>query len=202
MKKLYKFRYEILLALLSALFVNSLIIRPSTEIGTQIKLIGSVILLLLVLLVLRKLYRLKWRRAMVSGLQKLMVAISKVFRGLLDKWGLSSKQQNVITGDTKVFFNLSEIRRQKKKASQKAKSWKHLTTQRERLGFLYKKSINLRVKHGERIYSSHTPEEIKQNANDSDCDYTLIELYGKYRYDERKEPDGKLVASIKEELFS
>ena len=202
MKKLYKFRYEILLALLSALFVNSLIIRPSTEIGTQIKLTGSVILLLLAFLVLYKLYKLKWRRALASGLHKLMIAVNKVFKGLLDKWGISSKQQNVITGDTKVFFNLSEIRQQKKRVSQKAKSWKHLTTQRERLGFLYKKAINQRVKHGERIYSSHTPEEIKQNANDSDCDYTLIELYGKYRYDERKEPDGKLVASIKEELFS
>ena len=201
MKKLYNFRYEILLAFFSALFVNSLIVKPSTDIGTQIKLIGAVILLLLVLFVLRKLYRLKWKLALILGFQKLIVAINKVFKGLLDKWRLSSKNPNVITGDTKIFFNLGEIGREKKKSSQKPKSWRHLTTNRERLRFLYRKAITQRIKRGERIYSSHTPAEIEQITEKSDRDHELIALYGAYRYDERKEPEGELVSQIKNDLF-
>lgn len=196
MKTLKSFRYEILLFILFLILLGIWTIDFSMTMELSIRLLVTVIDAIGIILTIRKLYREKWRKAVIQTMQKMFSSVAKLFLRLIEAWNIS-KKKNVIMGETKIQF----LKKEKEEASKKIKKelrWKQLRSEREKLRYLYRTMITHRIKHGARIYSSHTPQEIERFEENTEIETKVFESYISYRYDERKDPSEEEILSMKQ----
>jgi len=172
----------------------------------QIKLLVIVLALLdlvALILVLRSLWRRKWRAAFVRRAQRIWgkasALVIRIFEKIFDKWGLGRSRQTVISGKTTVMFDNTETRGGKRRRK-KARRWSKIEGNRERLGFLYDRMITKKIKSGMRVGRADTPSELKDRAENIPAESELFELYISSRYDERTPLDGDRLQKLKTRL--
>lgn len=158
----------------------------------------------LLCILLRQLWRKKWRYAFMEAaegiLAKAAKLFAKAFESIAKKWNLGGKQhQNTLAGTTTVTFDfgISEKRIQRRSRSPK---WKQLQSDRERLGFLYRYMITEKIKTGTRVYASDTPAEASTRSENSAVEADLFACYAHLRYDERTEPPTRKILQFKDGL--
>lgn len=195
MKTLYKIRYECVLIVLLCM-IPGLFIFVSAE-NAFFRGIGLTIDIVLVFLVLRRLYKIKWRRVLAVGLQKIFSAVTKRFSHWMEQ-RQNRHKRNIISGETNIRFHFEEAEPSSRQVK-KPLRWKQLKTERERIKYLYRKTVNGRIRRGARIYRSHTPEEIKALDGNTEADLKILSLYSQYRYDERTEPTDGIAEQLKEQ---
>ncbi len=175
--------------------------RPSSSLGRFAYFALIIADLVITALLLRSLWRNKWKAAFAKTAQKLFESLSRLAIRLLDRiferFGLKS-HQNIIKGKTEVIFDAVDGERNGRR--KKAKRWKHLESDRERLGFLYGSMITHRIKEGKRARSSDTPLELREREENTHTEEELFTLYIDARYDDRTEVKEETVMSLKRRL--
>jgi hypothetical protein len=146
-----------------------------------------------------RLWRVKWKKILATGLRKLLTGLASLFIAIAEKWNESQNPKDRLGGTTSIFFDFSPLEKSEKKA-QKPPKWKHLQTDRERVRFLYRAMMIDRIKKGELVYSSDTPMELKQKKENESHEEALFDLYLACRYDERQEPSEHTVEALKEQF--
>ncbi len=195
-----KYKYEIrLLVLVIALIllINLTFADPLIDLIQKLLVIANAVLIIRTLL---QIWREKWKPAVSKVARKAFVRVAKFFIHVAETLNLRSKKKNIISGETKIVFNIEKTERPKK-SSAKARKWKHLEDGRSKLRYLYRHAVNEQIKHGERIYSTNTPSELLANEANAEGDSAVYKMYVNYRYDERKEPAESEVLAIKETYF-
>ena len=188
-------------SILCHLAVRFIIDRPSTSLGRF--LFFSVIIadIVLTLLFLRILWLKKWKSALAKASQKAFETLSRWVLKLIDRiferFGLRSNQ-TIIKGKTEVIFDSVDGGRLDRR--KKAKRWKHMESDRERLRFLYGSMITHRIKEGKRARSSDTPLELCEREENTHTEEELFTLYIDARYDDRTEVKEETVMSLKRRL--
>ncbi|MBQ8431734.1 MAG: hypothetical protein IJX28_02515 [Clostridia bacterium] len=185
---LSRFRYE-LCALLLAAGLGQIVIywrvrQPADPRVRALLIVLGGLGAVLLLVTLRKLWRTKWRRAILSGARTLLAKASRFMLKLLDKWNLTGRGKQVLRGKTTVSFDFSVADIAPKKRP-KPKKWKHLRTNREKMGYLYRHMLTARIKSGMTVHSCDTPAELKEKAENAPHEEALFDLYLDTRYDER-----------------
>ena len=198
MKKVGSFRYEFFLVLLVLLLPVIWVMELPTNIEIPLRVIATVVDVFGIVFVLRRLYQEKWKKSIVQKMQKVFSSVAKFFLRLVESWSIS-KKKNIITGETKFQF-LKKEKDNTPQKSKKAPRWKQLQSERERLRYLYRQIVSDRIKHGARIYASHTPAEIECLTENTDAEAKVFESYISYRYDERKEPSEEDILSMKQQI--
>ena len=61
-----------------------------------------------------------------------------------------------------------------------------MKSDRERLGYLYRKMIDRKLERGVNITRCETPTEIKAKHSENETENELFDMYIEYRYDNRK----------------
>ena len=194
----YKYEIRLLVLVIALIFLLNLTFPdPLVDLIQKLLIIGNVVLIISTLL---KIWREKWKPAVAKVARKAFVRVAKFFIRVAETLNLRSKKKNIISGETKIVFNIEKTEKQKKSSS-KARKWKHLEDGRSKLRYLYRHAVSEKIKHGERIYASNTPSELLCNETNTDGDSAVYGMYVNYRYDERKEPSEKEVMTIKETYF-
>ncbi len=197
MKMLYQFRYEWSLLFLLGILAGLVYLFPVEGNGAFLWGAGLTLCLALILLVLWRLYQIKWKRAIALGIQKVFSAISRRFSLWMEQRSIRNKR-NILLGETNIRFHFEESEKTKKKAKKQPR-WRQLKTERQKMKYLYRQTVSARIRRGTRIYASHTPEEIQTMDENSAVESEVFSLYTKYRYDERTEPPEGSAEKIKNE---
>ena len=195
-----KYKYEIRLVVLIIaliLLLNLNFTDPLIDLIQKLIIIGDAVLIARTLL---QIWHEKWKPAVAKVARKAFVRVAKFFIRVAETLNLRSKKKNIISGETKIVFNIEKTERQKK-LSVKSKKWKHLEDGRSKLRYLYRHTVSEQIKHGERIYATNTPSELLSNKANGEGDSAVYGMYVNYRYDERKEPSESDVMAIKETYF-
>lgn len=165
---------------------------------------GAVASFLVLLVLLRQLWRKKWKYAFAQATQQLWAKAGKLFAQAFErfakKWNLGGAgRQTTLYGKTTVRFDFGTAEKETKRAAKQPK-WKNLQTDRERLGFLYRRMITEKIKTGTRVYASDTPSEARERSVNSATEDALFDCYTHVRYDERVELSAQAILSIKSSL--
>jgi hypothetical protein len=195
-----KYKYEIRLVVLIIaliLLLNLNFTDPLIDLIQKLIIIGDAVLIVRTLL---QIWHEKWKPAVAKVARKAFVRVAKFFIRVAETLNLRSKKKNIISGETKIVFNIEKTERQKK-VSAKTRKWKHLEDGRSKLRYLYRHTVSEQIKHGERIYATNTPSELLSNKANGEGDSAVYGMYVNYRYDERKEPSESDVMAIKETYF-
>ena len=195
-----KYKYEIRLVVLIIaliLLLNLNFTDPLIDLIQKLIIIGDAVLIVRTLL---QIWHEKWKPAVAKVARKAFVRVAKFFIRVAETLNLRSKKKNIISGETKIVFNIEKTERQKK-VSAKTRKWKHLEDGRSKLRYLYRHTVSEQIKHGERIYATNTPSELLSNKANGEGDSAVYGMYVNYRYDERKEPSERDVMAIKETHF-
>lgn len=195
-----KYKYEIRLVVLIIaliLLLNLNFTDPLIDLIQKLIIIGDAVLIVRTLL---QIWHEKWKPAVAKVARKAFVRVAKFFIRVAETLNLRSKKKNIISGETKIVFNIEKTERPKK-LSVKSKKWKHLENGRSKLRYLYRHTVSEQIKHGERIYATNTPSELLSNKANGEGDSAVYGMYVNYRYDERKEPSESDVMAIKETYF-
>ena len=151
-------------------------------------------------LTLRYLWRKKWKKAFADKLQAIMTGVFGMMSALIDRilerFGRARK--DVLGGKTAVIFD-SE-RTEKNKKHKKTRKWRSLENDRERLGFLYGRMIENRLKNKKRVRPADTPCELKEREENSPPEEELFDIYIEVRYNESAELSEEKLKSIKDRL--
>ena len=195
-----KYKHELLLLILFIAFLLLITLSssdPLIDLIFKLALIADVVAFFATLLAL---WRNKWRGALAKVAQKAFVRVAGAFMRVLEAVGARKKNRNILSGETQVTFSVERAERQKR-ASARSKKWKHLESSRDRMRYLYRYSVNDRIKRGERIYAADTPSELRAREEISERDEALLGLYVTYRYDDRREPSEEEIDELKENYF-
>lgn len=195
-----KYKYEIRLVVLIIaliLLLNLNFTDPLIDLIQKLIIIGDAVLIVRTLL---QIWHEKWKPAVAKVARKAFVRVAKFFIRVAETLNLRSKKKNIISGETKIVFNIEKTERQKK-VSAKTRKWKHLEDGRSKLRYLYRHTVSEQIKHGERIYASNTPSELLCNEANNEGDSAVYGMYVNYRYDERKQPSENEIMAIKETYF-
>lgn len=196
----YRYRFELLILLLVVALLFMLTQSPRDPLISLIHKLLIIADILLILGTLRSLWREKWRKFVAKKAHEVIVRVVEFFLSVTERLNLASRRKNVISGKTKVEFNFDRAEKQRDQRA-RGKRWKHLESPREKLRYIYRQTLSNKIKHGERIYAQDTPSELAESETVGDGEREMIKLYATYRYDERREPDGKTVADLKEKYF-
>lgn len=204
MKLIRKYGYEILASILGVAFVTMLayllIVKPE-DIMTR----GTVMFMMLfdaiaAYYVLRKLWRTKWRYRVMPSLQKAFEKIARAIKIFRQKLGIPEKEpKTVLRGKATISFDAKPIYEQTKRIK-KPKGWKSLQTDRERLGYLYKRMIDTNIHQGVPIFSSETPTEIRDKKDYRDHENQIFDLYVANRYKNDVTVDRTVLDDLKKEM--
>lgn len=204
MKLIRKYGYEILASILGVAFVTMLayllIVKPE-DLMTR----GTVMFMMLfdaiaAYYVLRKLWRTKWRYRVMPSLQKAFEKIARTIRIFRQKLGIPEKEpKTVLRGKATISFDAKPIYEQAKRIK-KPKGWKSLQTDRERLGYLYKRMIDTNIHQGVPIFSSETPTEIRDKKDYRDHENQIFDLYVANRYKNDVTVDRTVLDDLKKEM--
>lgn len=192
LKKLREMRYEIfavcLLLVLGALIAFLVKLRQDRTLSgvlCALVLIDGALLLF----VLRKLWRTKWRKRVSeifeNTLGRAIISLLRFLERVLDRWNSGyRKRENILGGKTEITFEFGMEK--KDKFVNKARRWKQMKSDRERLGYLYRKMIDRKLERGVNITRCETPTEIKAKHSENETENELFDMYIEYRYDNRK----------------
>ncbi len=204
MKNLRKYKYELILfALLLSLclIISFFATRENMNVILRDTLFFAFVFdLVAIFFVLRRLWREKWRRGLIITVKRVFSAVARAMLRIFDALNITKGEKtNIISGKTTVEFDFSALWEDTKKRY-KTPKWKHMKNDRERLGFLYRKMINDKIKSGEKIHSSDTPSELKEKCENTDCEQRLFCTYIDCRYDERKAIPAEEILDIKSKM--
>ena len=211
-QKLYRYRFEILCVILALLLLQTAVYwknHPDSPYVTQMLLFFSLGASAVTLyLLLRLLWRSKWAKAVASAARAVLAGASALFVKLLDKWNASKwnifgRRRGYVGGNTTVTFDF--FTGEPKKAKKiKPPKWKHMQTEREKLGYLYYHLIVSLLKRGFCAKRTDTPSELKRRAEQAERaepETRVFDLYIGARYDERAVLKEKELDELKETLF-
>ena len=205
MKTIKKIWREVSLVLTLAAFVILMYLwvveRPEGIYRQSFMLIAIVASAAVSVLLLRSLWRDKWRRVATAAMQRVFAGLQRAIERVADRLGIRRSKKSVLSGKTTVIFHKMDEKAESVTARvQKPPKWKHLSDERARMRYLYRQLVSDKIKKGERIYSSSTPSEIKEGRERTELEGELFDMYISLRYDERKFPDPDDVARLKKEL--
>lgn len=196
----YRYKFELLILLLVVALLFMLTQSPRDPLVSLIHKLLIIADVLLILGTLRRLWREKWRKFVAKKAHEVILRVVEFFIRVSDRLNLASRRKNVISGKTKVEFNFERAEKQRDQRA-RGKRWKHLESPREKLRYIYRQTLSNKIKHGGRIYAQDTPSELAKSEDIGEGERELMLLYATYRYDERREPDDKAVADLKEKYF-
>ena len=209
-KKLFDYRFEILCVILGALLLQTAIYwknhRDSPYVTQMLLFFSLGASAVTLYLLLRLLWRLKWAKAIASVARAVLAGASALFVKLLDKWNASKwnifgRRRGYVGGNTTVTFDFFSGQERKEKKIKPPK-WKHMQTEREKLGYLYFHLVTSCLKRGLRAKRTDTPSEIKSRTESATPPETRVfDLYIGARYDERVPLQEKELDTLKETLF-
>lgn len=204
MKQIRKYAFEVLASILGIAFVTMLlylvIVKPE-DLMTR----GTVMFCMLfdaiaIYYTLRKLWRTKWRYHVVPSMQKVLEKLARVLKIVRQKLGIPERgEQTVLKGRSKIIFD-SKATVQLQKRAKKATAWKNMQTDKERLGFLYKRVIDNNIRQGVPIYSSETPTEIRHKKEYDDVENQIFDLYVENRYKDDVTLESEVLDGLKKEI--
>ncbi len=176
--------------------------RPASSMGQSLMMVGIILSAAVSVLLLRSLWRAKWKTAATEQLQRLFVKLQGFFDRFATKLGISRKSKTILGGKTTVFFDKYDRfgLDDEEKIQKKPPKWKHLTDDRGRMRYLYRQMVAGKIKRGACICASDTPGEVKTAESKGGQEDALFDLYIAFRYDERRVPNGETVKALKEEL--
>lgn len=205
MMRIKKYAYEIYAVILATVFFE-IVVYWATEdsmarwLRSALPVVFAVDCVLLYF-TLRKLWRTKWRKRVVSTAQRIIAKIAKRLMSFIEKRNIKkNRKTTVLSGRTRISFDLP-IPESDEKKPKKAPRWKQLQDNRERLGYLYKKLIEHKIKHGSPVYSSETPSEIKLKGENEAVENEIYDLYIANRYRETVEADTEALGNLRNELL-
>ena len=149
---------------------------------------------------LRKLWRTKWRQRVMPSVQKLLEKVARALKLFREKLGIPErKHHTVLKGKSKIFFDVKATNVQTKRAK-KPSAWKSLQTDRERLGYLYRRMIDTNIHQGLSVFSSETPTEIRNKKEYRDVENQIFDLYVENRYKNNVTLDRIVLDELKKEM--
>ena len=148
--------------------------------------------------IIRKLWRTKWKKVFLSSVQKIIAKIAKRLTAFLEK-RIKSKKATVLSAKATVSFDFS-LQELSKKKSPKPTKWKHLKSDRERLGYLYKHVVEFNINHGLWVFSSDTPIEVKMKKEYETFENQIFDLYIENRYKDTLEIDTLTLNELKKSI--
>ncbi len=204
MKQIRKYGYEILASLLGAAFVTMLlylvIVKPEDLYVRGTVMFGMFFDGIAIYYALRKLWRTKWRYRVMPAVQKVFEKIARVLKIFRTKLGLEREnRRTVLKGKTTISFDTKPLFAQVKR-TKKPQGWKSLQTDRERLGYLYRRMIDGNINQGLPVFPSETPSEIKEKKDYRDCENQIFDLYVANRYKGEVSLDREALDNLKKEL--
>ena len=204
MKLIRKYGFEALAVILGAAFGTMLlylcIVKPE-ELMTR----GTIMFALLfdgiaLYYVLRKLWRTKWRARVMPSVQKIFEKLARALRLFQKKLGLAREDsKTVLKGKSTIIFDTKPINTQSKRAKKPA-GWKNLQSDKERLGYLYRRMIDTNIHRGLPVFSCETPTEIRGKKNYGDCENQIFDLYIANRYKDDITLDRDMLDDLKKEV--
>ncbi len=153
----------------------------------------------------RLLWRVKWLKRIETLAKAIGARASALLVRLLDKWNNSrwnifARRRGYVGGNTTVTFDFFSGGNQKEKKIKPPK-WKHMQTEREKLGYLYFHLITSHLKRGLHAKRTDTPSEIKSRTESTPPEERVFDLYIDARYDERAPLEEQELDGLKETLF-
>lgn len=175
---------------------------PQTSLGRFVCVGGMLLCCYILWRLLRSLWREKWsaffERLVDRALEKIARGMSRFFNFLCRKFGVNRKQRDrTIGGKTKITFDTHLFEREEKKGKKNLK-WKHMETDRQRLGYLYRHMIRQKIRGGTAVYRYETPEEVRVRCENREEEEELLAFYPDLRYDDRREVDEKRIEEFRE----
>ena len=152
----------------------------------------------------KKIWRENLRTPILGGIKSMFVRVTRFamrFMGYFERFGIRG---NVINGKTSVSYDLFAMSKSRKGSKEKRvppPRWKDMNTPREKLGYLYYRTVSSYLKRGEKVSAQETPREIAKRFSEDATEKEMFALYNATRYDERKDIDDKTVIRLKDELF-
>ena len=200
MKFDHKYKNEIILLILIVALFFFVTLSSNNPLIDLIRILLIIADAVLIFTTLMRIWHEKWKPALSKVARKAFVRVAKFFIRVAETLNLRSKKKNIISGETKIVFNVDKTERVKKSAA-KAKKWKHLDDERSKLRYIYRHAVSEQIKHGVRVYASDTPSELLAREDNSEGDNAVFGLYVNYRYDERKPVSRKEIDELKERYF-
>ena len=206
MKVLRKFWREISCTILFSLFLYSVSLwvndPPKTALTRFIFMLLSFSDIAIFLMLLRQLWRKKWRPVVSRATSRIFGSAARFFMRIFErvskKLGLGARtKKNVIGGKTQITFDQNVFEKEKI-SRKKAIKWKQLQSDRDRLRYLYRNMITHKIRGGERIHPADTPSEIEESCERDVFESELFSLYIDARYDERAELDADIIEKLKD----
>ena len=203
MKGILKIRLEIFAVFLSVgFFTITLYTRTLSDESERIRIICRVLQtadIVVLYFVLRRLWLTKWKKKIITSMQQVFSKIIKKWMEIRNKWdAFREKDKKILSGKTTVSFDF--YRDESHKSHKKVIKWKNLKSDMERLGYLYKHTVEFNVKHGLLAYSSDTPSEIKMKKDYETYENQIFDLYITNRYKDSLEVDSNEIIELKKLL--
>lgn len=204
MKWIKKYRYELLASVLGTAFATMLlyllIVVPEDLMVRGTVMFGLFFDAIAIYYTLRKLWHTKWRRCVMPKVQEFFEKIAKVLKLFRKKLGIPERNHHmVLRGKSKIFFDTKEADTTTKR-TKKPSAWKNLQTDRERLGYLYRRMIDTNINQGLPVFSSETPTEIKGKKEYRDVENQIFDLYVENRYKNNVTLDRIVLDELKKEI--
>ena len=204
MKWIKKYGYELLAGILGTAFATMLlyllIVTPEDLMVRGTIMFGLFFDAIAIYYTLRKLWRTKWRYRVMPAVQKIFEKIARVLKIFREKLGIPERdQQTVLKGKSKIFFDTKETNVSTKRAK-KPSTWKSLQTDKERLGYLYRRMIDTNINQGLPVFSSETPSEIRGKKEYRNVENQIFDLYVENRYKEDITLDRDTLDDMKKDL--
>lgn len=181
--------------------------KPSNHYIQLLFAIALLIFAIPLFIVSKKIWREKWREPFFLACKKGFIAASRFVMRFASRFNFLSfwsRGANVINGRTSVSYDLSLLskdKRRRKKERIKPLRWKDMNTSRERLGYLYYRTVTQKIKSGAVVSSHETPNEIMLRFTENEAENEMFALYSSTRYDTRKPLDEDEILSLKDRLF-
>ncbi|MBQ7392193.1 MAG: hypothetical protein IJV73_05855 [Clostridia bacterium] len=206
MKWIRKYIYELLTSILGIAFATMLlyllIVKPEDLIVRGTVMFGLFFDAIAIYYTLRKLWRTKWRQRVMPSVQKFLEKVARVLKLFRERLGIPErKHHTVLKGKSKIFFDVKATNVQTKRAK-KPSAWKSLQTDRERLGYLYRRMIDTNIHQGLSVFSSETPTEIRNKKEYRDVENQIFDLYVENRYKNNVTLDRIVLDELKKEMKS
>lgn len=201
MKFIRDFRREFALVFFVSTFVSIGIFwyssPPQTDYMRFLLIVLFAANFLLILWLVRQLWRSKWSRKTAEFSQRLFAKISGRIVRFFERFNFASKRRsNMIFGDTSVSYD-TVYGNMSAKTRKKAVKWKNTHDERERLGLLYRYMITNRIKNGMSARASDTPSELWAKGENTEPENELFDIYIETRYDTRREVPAEAVDTLK-----
>ena len=150
--------------------------------------------------ILRKLWHTKWKYRVIPAVQTFFEKLAKVLKLVRKKLGIKEREAStVLKGKSIIFFDTKPTQEQAKR-KKKTSAWKNLQTDKERLGYLYRKMIDTNIHQGLPVFASETPTEIKDKKEYREHENQIFDLYVANRYREDVDLDADVLNDLKQEI--